>query len=151
MARRYSRSKGQAGSTKPSKITKPNWIRYGSNEIELLVTKLAKEGKTPSQIGLFLRDVYGVPNVKAITGKKINELLKEKAIAKKLPEDLTSLLRRIVQLQKHLEKNHKDEVAKRGLTLTESNLKSLVKYYARQDVLPKGWKYERENAALLLK
>ena len=151
MAKKYSGSKGKAGSTKPSKLTKPSWTRYGNNEVELLITKLAKEGKTSSQIGLHLKDTYGIPCVKAITGKKINQILKEKKFVKKLPEDLESLIRRVIQLQKHLEKNHKDEVARRGLTLTESKLKALVKYYKEQKILPAEWRYDRENVALLIR
>lgn len=151
MARRFSRRKGQAGSTKPSKLTKPNWVRYSKEEVEMLVLKLAKEGYTPSQIGLHLRDSYGIPNVKIITKKQINQILKEKKFAAKIPEDLASLMKRVIQLQKHLEKNHKDEVAFRGLTLTESKINSLVKYYKKHNVLPKEWKYDRANVALLLR
>lgn len=151
MARRFSRKKGQAGSTKPSKPEKPTWLRYGSNEIELLVVKLAKEGQTSSQIGMHLRDSYGVPDVKSITKKSINQILKEKKLASKLPEDMTALLKRVILLQKHLERNKMDEVAKRGLTLTESKLKALIKYYKENDVLPKEWKYDSKNVALLLR
>ncbi len=151
MARRFSRSKGKAGSTKPSKLTKPNWVRYSKEEVEMLVVKLAKEGQSPSQIGLHLRDNYGIPNVKAITKKQINQILKEKKLSSKLPEDLSSLMKRVIQLQKHIEKNHKDEVAIRGLTLTESKINSLVKYYKEKKVLPKEWKYDRANVALLLR
>lgn len=151
MARRFSKSKGQAGSTKPSKLTKPNWVRYSKDEIEMLVAKLAKEGQLPSQIGLHLRDTYGIPNVKAITGKQIALILKEKKHSSKLPEDLTSLMRRVIQLQKHVEHNHKDETAKRGLHLTEAKINSLVKYYKKKNVLPANWKYDSANVALLLR
>ena len=115
MARMYSGRKGKSGSTKPSKITRLGWVRYKPNEIELLIAKLAKEGKTPSQIGLFLRDVYGIPNIKQVIGKNVTTILKEKNILSKIPEDLMALIKRSITLKKHLESNKHDVPAKRGL------------------------------------
>ena len=48
-----------------------------SKEVESLVLKLAKSEKKSAQIGLMLRDTYGIPSVKAITGKRINQILKD--------------------------------------------------------------------------
>ena len=56
MARMYSRKKGKAGSKKPFK-SKANWVKYKPKEVELLIAKFAKTGKTGSQIGLILRDL----------------------------------------------------------------------------------------------
>ena len=83
MARMYSRKKGKSGSKRPVKKTKPVWLRYGSRETEQLVIKLAKAGKTASEIGIILRDSYGIPSVSAVTKKKImlvenNEILRKK-------------------------------------------------------------------------
>lgn len=151
MARIYSRKKGKAGSTRPSIRKTPSWQNYKPNEVEALIVKLANEGKTPSQIGLHLRDSYGIPDVKAVLKKQVLQVLKEKNITSKLPEDLTALLRRVITLLKHIEKNHKDETARRGLTITESKIGRLVKYYKRSKVIPEAWKYDRENVQLLLK
>ena len=41
------------------------------------VSKLAKKGLTPSQIGVVLRDSHGIAQVKSITGQKILRLLKK--------------------------------------------------------------------------
>ena len=41
------------------------------------VCKFAKKGLTPSQIGVILRDSYGVAQVKSVTGTKILRLLKK--------------------------------------------------------------------------
>jgi small subunit ribosomal protein S15 len=71
MARMYSRKRGKSGSKKPAKPILPGWVRYKAKEVELLVAKLAKEGKSSSEIGLFLRDVYGIPSVKLVTQKRI--------------------------------------------------------------------------------
>ena len=142
MTRMHSKSKGKSGSKKPLKKTAASWIRYKPKEIELLILKLAKEGKTSSQIGLVLRDTYGIPDVKKITEKKITTILSEKKLMPTLPEDLTNLIKRDIALRKHLERNNKDETAKRGLTLTESKIKRLVKYYKQTGKLAEEWKYE---------
>lgn len=151
MARIYSRKKGKAGSTRPTARKTPSWQTYKAKEVEELIVKLAKEGKTPSQIGMTLRDSYGVPDVKATLKKQVLQILKEKNIAGKLPEDLTALLRRVVALLKHIERNHKDETARRGLVITESKIGRIVKYYKKSKVLPETWNYSRENVQLLLK
>jgi small subunit ribosomal protein S15 len=142
MARMYSRAKGKSKSVKPLRKTTQSWLRYKDKEVELLVTKLAKEGKTASEIGLILRDSYGVPSVKQIAGKRITEILNEKSLAKEIPEDLIALIRRTILLKKHLEKNHKDESAKHGLNITESKIKKLIKYYKLTKKLPMDWKYD---------
>ena len=151
MARIYSRKKGKAGSTRPSTRKAPSWQAYKPAEVEALIVKLAKEGKSPSSIGMQLRDTYGVPDVKSTLKKQVLAVLKEKDAAPKLPEDLTSLLRRVIALQKHLDKNHLDESAWRGLTITESKIGRLVKYYKRSKVLPETWVYDKKNVQLLLK
>ena len=150
MARMYSGKKGKSGSTKPASKRHPSWVRHRPKEIELLIVKLVKEGKTPSQIGLYLRDSYGVPNVRGITKKKIGEILKEKNLLPKLPEDLTALIKRSITLRKHLEKNHKDISAKRGLELTESKIKRLVKYYKKLGRIAVKWKYDPQTVSMYL-
>jgi len=151
MARRFSRRKGKSGSRKPLRKALPTWLRYKPKEVETLVVKLAKEGKNPSIIGLTLRDAYGVPDVKKITGKTIVKILKEKNAAPKLPEDIASLIKRVVVLKKHIELNHKDEKAIRGLLLTESKIKALEKYYKEKKKLPEGWAYISDEASMLLR
>jgi small subunit ribosomal protein S15 len=150
MARMYSRKKGKAGSKKPMKKTAPSWVRYSAKEIEMLITKLTKEGNSPSRIGLILRDSYGIPISKQITGKKITKILKEKNLLPKLPEDLLALIKKSIAVRKHLEKNHKDETAKRGLTLTENKIKALADYYKKTKKLPVDWKYEPKKIRLHL-
>lgn len=148
MSRLYSRRKGKAGSKKPLKQTKNVWARYKPKEIELLIAKLTKEGKSCSQIGLILRDVYGIPSVKSILGKTILAVLREKKLEEKIPEDLMALVRKVVQVRKHLEVNKKDQTAVRGMQLSESKIKRLVKYYKRTKRLPLEWKYDAESLKL---
>jgi len=145
----HSRRKGKSGSKKPIRKVLPTWNRYKQKEVELLAVKLAKEGKTVSEIGLHLRDTYGIPSTKLLTGKRITAMLREKKIVKEFPEDLSALIRKDVLILKHLEKNRKDEVAKRGKTLTQSKINRLVKYYKRTGIISSGWKYDPKRASIL--
>ena len=146
MARMYSRKKGKHGSKKPAKKTVPSWVRYKAKEVELLIAKLAKEGKNSSQIGLILRDVYGIPSIHALCGKSISSILKEKTLLQEVPEDLTALFKRYTAIRKHLETNKNDETAVRGLHITESKIGRLTKYYKRSGRVPEAWKFDTERA-----
>ncbi len=150
MARMYSRARGKSGSKKPSKRTTPTWMRYTSKEIEMLVVKLAKERKTPSQIGLYLRDVYGIPDVNLITKKKITKILAEHNLLQQIPEDLTALIKKSIMLKKHLDANKQDMAALRGLQITESKIKKLIKYYKKTKKIPVEWKYDPKMAGLFI-
>jgi len=150
MARMYSRAKGKSKSVKPLRKTSQAWLRYKDKEIELLVTKLAKEGKSGSEIGLIMRDSYGVPSVRQATNKAVGQILKEKNLAPEIPEDLLALIKRVIMLNKHLEKNNKDEGAKHGLKITESKIKKLIKYYKRAKKLPMDWKYDPERVKMFV-
>ena len=146
MARMHSRKKGKHGSKKPSKKTVPSWIRYKGKEAELLITKLAKEGKSGAQIGILLRDVYGIPSISALCGKPISAILKEKKLLQEVPEDLTALFRKYAAVRKHIEANKHDETAARGLHLTESKIGRLTKYYKRTGRISEDWKFDTERA-----
>ena len=146
MARMYSGKKGKHGSKKPAKKTAPSWIRYQAKEVDLLIAKLAKEGKSTSQIGILLRDTYGIPNVLALCGKSISAILKDRKLIPEVPEDLTALFKKYVAVKKHIEANKHDETAARGLILSESKINRLVKYYKRVGRIPEAWKFDAERA-----
>ncbi|MBR9691382.1 30S ribosomal protein S15 [Candidatus Woesearchaeota archaeon] len=150
MARMHSRKKGKAGSKRPVKKKTPSWVRYNAKEVEMLITKLAKEEKTPSQIGLILRDLYGIPDIKCVVGKRVTKVLEEKKLLSKLPEDLLALIKKSIKLRKHVENNHKDESVKRGLTLTESKIKRLIKYYKRTGKIEEDWKYQPDRVRMYI-
>lgn len=97
-----------------------------------------------------LRDQYGIASVKEITGTSLGKVLKKNNIVPELPDDLMALIKRQIALTKHLEKNHKDQTAKRGLILTQSKVKRLIKYYKRSNVIPQDWKYNEEQARMLV-
>jgi small subunit ribosomal protein S15 len=131
--------------------TKPEWIEYSKEEIEEIILKLRKEGKSTSVIGVILRDQYGVPDVKAVTDMKITHILEKHGQGEEYPEDLMNLIRKAVNIRDHLKENPKDLHTKRGLQLVESRIRRLVKYYTKEGVLPEGWRYEPKKAALLVK
>lgn len=148
MSRMYSGSKGKSGSKKPIKKTQPTWLNYKPKEVELLVLKLAKEGQTTSKIGLHLRDNYGIPDVKLITGKSISKIIAEKNLSPQLPEDIFALIKKAIKIKKHLEENDQDNAALRGLQLTQSKINRLTKYYKEQNKLPVDWKFDIKKARL---
>lgn len=142
----YSRKKGKHGSKKPSKKSVPSWVRYKPKEVELLIAKLSKEGKSASQIGLLLRDTYGIPSVHALCSKSITAILEEKKQLPEIPDDLISLFRNYASIRKHIDNNKHDQTAKRGLTLTESKIGRLTKYYKRTGRISEDWKFDTERA-----
>jgi small subunit ribosomal protein S15 len=133
--------KGRSRSTRPAHPTVPTWINYTPDEVEQLVVELARRGFQPSQIGLILRDQYGIPLVKSVTGKKITKILEERGIKQDLPEDLLNLIKRALRIRKHLEEHPKDMSSRRGLQLVESKIHRLVKYYKRVGKLPQDFVY----------
>ncbi|MCD6557580.1 MAG: 30S ribosomal protein S15 [Candidatus Latescibacterota bacterium] len=149
MARMYSRKRGKSGSKKPKK-KKHDWVMYSKEEIEKLIIKLAKEGYQSSQIGMILRDQYGIPDVREF-GLRITKVMKRHNLLKEIPEDMFNLMKKAIALRRHLETNKKDGISKRGLILTESKIRRLGKYYVRKGRLPKDWKYSPEKAKLLVK
>ena len=144
----HSRKHGQSGSHKPEK-RRPAWLMYEPAEIEKLVVKLAKEGKSNSEIGMALRDQYGVPDVRSL-GMRVSKIA-EKEVKKEVPDDIYNLIKKAVQLHKHLDQNHHDAKATHGVELLESKIRRLGKYYARTGKLPRDWKYSIEQARLLVK
>ncbi len=144
------REKGQSHSTRPARARAPVWVRYSPEEIELIIEDLARKGYGPSMIGIILRDQFGIPLVKPILGKKITRVLEEKGLAPQIPEDLFALIRKAVNLRRHLDEHPKDLHAKKGLMDLERKIRRLVKYYKRTGKLPPDWEYDPEKARLLV-
>ena len=148
MARMYARKRGKARSKKP--LAPAQWVTYKKKEVERLVIKLSKDDLQSAEIGRLLRDEYGIPSVKDVTGKTVTTILEENNLLPKIPEDLLNLLKKSVNLREHLEKSKKDFTSKRGLELLESKIRRLAKYYVRTKKLPSGWKYDPERTKLLV-
>jgi len=149
----YSRKRGKSGSKKPM-VKKAPWVKYKPKEIEEIILKLAKKGYQSSQIGLILRDQYGIPSTRIKDGginQKITAVMKKHGIYPKFPEDMFNLIKKAVNLRAHLEKNKRDYTSQRGLELTESKIRRLAKYYKKRKLIPADWKYDPEAAKLLVK
>merc|ERR1719387_2947644 len=106
------------------------------------VAKLAKKGLTPSQIGVILRDSHGIAQVAHVTGSKILRMLKKQGLAPEIPEDLYCLIKKAVQIRKHLDKFRQDKDAKFRLILVESRIHRVARYYKQVKALSPNWKYE---------
>jgi small subunit ribosomal protein S15 len=148
LARLHARKRGKSGSKKPAISGK--WVTHSKEETEKLVLKIAKEGNQTATIGIILRDQYGIPSVKDLTNKSITKILKENDLSPKIPEDLFNILKRAVNLRKHMEKNKRDAHSKRGLELLDSKIRRLGKYHSRVGNIPIKWKYNKERAKLIV-
>jgi small subunit ribosomal protein S13e len=150
MGRMYGRGKGISKSSIPYKNRPPRWLNVDSNEVVKQIEALAKKGYKPSQIGVILRDNYAIPQSRLITGGKILRILKKKGLAPQIPEDLYSLMRRAVQIRKHIEKNKRDKDSKYRLILVESKIHRLVRYYKLTKQIPSNWRYDYQTALALV-
>jgi len=150
MAKMHTKRKGKSASTKPIRTEPPEWCKIGADEVVTITLDLWKQGVSTSEIGMILRDRYGVPDAKLITGKKITAILKENNVASNIPEDLTNLIVKALGLRKHLSINKKDVHNKRALNLTESKIRRLVKYYKQEKVLPRDWFYSPQTAEMMI-
>jgi small subunit ribosomal protein S15 len=145
----HARTKGKSGSTHPMREKHPEWSSLNPREIEGRIMELAKAEKSTSEIGMILRDQYAVPDVKIATGKTVTQILKQNKITQEIPEDLQNLIKTALKLKKHIDQHKKDLKTKRSLSLTESKIRRLMKYYRREHRLPEGWKYSLEQAKLM--
>lgn len=150
MGRLYGPGKGISQSALPYRRTVPQWMKLTSDDVTDQIFKLARKGLTPSQIGVILRDSFGVAQVRFITGNKILRILKAKGLAPDLPEDIYFLIKKAVSMRKHLERNRKDKGCKFRLILVESKIHRLSRYYKKKSVLPPTWKYDSATASTLV-
>ena len=142
------KEKGKSHSTRPVSKRPPSWCRYQPEEVEAFVIRLAKEGNSLSKIGTILRDQYAIPLVKPLAGKSISDILKTAGMAPSMPEDLGNLVKKAQRLAVHMEKNKKDLHNKRSMQVIEARIHKLSRYYKREGVLPKNWKYKARVASI---
>ena len=150
MARVYSGKKGKHGSKKPPVKAVPRWFKLSKEEVEGLVIKLAGERKNSAMIASVLRDQYGVPDVKLITGKTVTQIMRESKLYPDMPEDLLNLFKKAVELRGHLARSKKDRAAVTGLEHLESKIRRLVKYYAREGKIDPNFTYDPEKVKLIV-
>ena len=151
MARLHSKKKGKAGTKMPKQKSVPEWVSVSKADLTALVVKMAKEGVPPSKIGLALRDLKGVPSIRAITGRRMCDLLSDEGVTSEYPEDLIALIKKAVKIRTHLKDSTADTHNAVKLSHVESKINRLVKYSSRTGRIPKNWRYSPEKAALLVK
>ncbi|KAI9202702.1 40S ribosomal protein S13 [Polychytrium aggregatum] len=150
MGRMHAPGKGISSSALPYRRTPASWVKTTPDEVIEQILKLSKKGLTPSQIGVILRDSHGIAQVKSVTGNKILRILKSNGVAPSIPEDLYHLIKKAIQVRKHLEKFRKDMDSKFRLILIESRIHRLARYYKTAGQLPPNWKYEAATASTLI-
>ena len=148
MGRLHTHNHGKSHSIRPVDVKKPSWVTQSPKEIEDIIVKYGKEGLTPSQIGIKLRDQHAIPLVRPIINKGITQVLDENKIGQELPEDLNNIVAKAVGLQKHLKTNKSDRRNIRSLELIEAKVHRLSVYYKKIGRIPKNWKYKSVVAQL---
>ena len=148
MGRVHSHRHGKSHSIRPVTPSAPTWVKQSPEEIEELVVKYAKDGLTPSEIGLKLRDQYAIPLTRQIVKKSVTEILEQKGVKPDMPEDLNNLVIKALGLQKHLKANKSDRRNVRSLELLEAKVHRLSSYYKEIGRIPKTWKYKAVIAQL---
>lgn len=71
-------------------------------------------------------------------------------LAPDLPEALYYLIKKAVAIGKYLKRNRKDKESKFRLTLVESRIHCLARYFMTESVLAPNWKYESITASPLV-
>ena len=150
MGRMHSNGKGIARRCLPYRRRAPTWLDISVDDLSEQIVQLAKRGLRPSQIGTLLRDQHGVPQIKSVTGNKVLRILKKFGAAPAIPEDLYHLIKKAVNVRKHLEKNRSDRDSKFRLILIESRVHRLARYYRKTRQLTPNWRYESKTASALV-
>ena len=148
MGRMHTHRHGKSHSIRPSTPRAPSWVTQTPAEIEELVIKYSKDGLTPSQIGIKLRDQHAIPLIKSVTKKSMGQILEEHDLKAEMPEDLENIVRKAIGLQKHLKANKGDNRNVRSLELIEAKVHRLSVYYKRIGRISKTWKYKSVVAQL---
>jgi small subunit ribosomal protein S15 len=147
LARIHAHTHGKSHSTRPISYTSPSWINQNS-ELSTIIVQLSKDGLSPSEIGVRMRDQYGVPLIKPILGKGINKVLQENNSTSEMAEDLNQLVQKALALQKHLKVHNTDKRNIRSLELIEAKIHRLSKYYKKKGKIAQSWKYAAVIARL---
>lgn len=151
MARLHSGKKGKSGRKLPKSKVKPDWVDVDKEEIIAAITKMAKEGVPPAKIGIILRDEYGVPDARQLLGVRLTTFLKKNNLTGNYPADFLNLIKKAVKMNKHLKNAKKDVHNKTKYLHVVSKINRLAKYLKKEGVLPPDWKYDVEQAELLVK
>ncbi len=149
MAKLHTKKKGKSGSRKVKGRKK--WVELSAKEIEKIIINLQAKGTRVAEIGIILRDLYGVPDIKERCGKSVTKIIEEKVGKVEYSDDILDLIKKAVNIRKHLEKNKSDTHNRVKLTSVEAKIRRIGEYYSRIGKLPSDWSYDPQKARLLVK
>ncbi len=154
MAKMHSKKKGKSKSRKPildsSEFGKGS-EKLSKDEIAELAANYARQGMGPALIGERLKKDHGVKYVKQATGSRLVKVLESKGVKADIPQDMRDLMTKAVRVRRHLAKNNQDVYSRVRLIRIESKLLRLSRYYKSRGVLPSKWKYDPQQAELIVK
>ncbi len=106
-------------------MKKPLWLKMTEKELIKVIEELADKYQ-PAQIGIILRDQYGVPSTK-VYGKKLGAYLKDLGLESNA--EFKNAEKKVERLKEHLKENVTDRKAKHKLQKAQSRLNILGKYF----------------------
>lgn len=107
-------------------IEKPVWLKITEEELKKIIVELA-EKYSPAQIGLILRDQYGIPTAK-VFGKKLSAYLEEIGKYDK-KVDLHNISKKLEIMSEHFKNNPQDKRTKHKLQKAKSRVEIKKRYY----------------------
>jgi small subunit ribosomal protein S15 len=149
MARLHTRRHGRSKSRKPADIGTQGGAE--ASKVEEAIVAYAKQGIKPALIGQRLKEEHKVGYLKPVLGKRLSAFLEEHGFKSEIPPDMLDLMRKAVNMRKHIGAERKDVHNITKLHLVESKILRLSKYYRSTGRLPGNWKYDPEKAALIIK
>jgi len=114
--------------TMEAKYPKPVWLKMTEEELRKLILELSERNQ-PAQIGLILRDQYGVPTTK-VFGKKLSAYLKE--AGKNEFFEVKNIEKKVERMKEHMKKNGQDKKAKHKFQKANSKLNAIRKYTSKR-------------------
>jgi len=109
-------------------LEKPTWVKTDEAALKKIIAELAEKNSAP-EIGLILRDQYGIPTTK-IFGKKLKQYLKELGLDKN--EEVDNVSKKVERLKEHLKTNVTDKKAKHKLQKAQAQLNTVNKYFEKK-------------------
>ncbi len=154
MAKLYTKKHGKSKSRKP--VIDAEKIGNGAeglskDEIIKLIEGYGRQGMSPADIGEIMKKKHNVKFIKQATGKRLMQILSEQGIKFGVPPAMLDLIEKAQRLRRHLEANKQDVHNRTSLSRVESKIWRLTRYYIKEGILPKGWRYNPETAGLLVK
>jgi small subunit ribosomal protein S15 len=104
---------------------KPLWLKTTEEELKKIIAELAEKYQ-PAQLGLILRDQYGIPTTR-LYGKKLSAYLKE--IGKYNDKiELENVQKKLEKIEDHLKNNAQDKRTKHKMQKAKSRVVTIKKY-----------------------